>query len=62
MSLPTLAEEVGKIPFTDLTVKCDDKQFAVHRAFICRKSEVLMKALIGDFIVGVVMARIPFNI
>ena len=61
MALPTLAEEIEKSPFTDLTVKCKDKQFKVHRVIICRKSEVLMKALVGNFIVGAVIAGILFN-
>lgn len=49
MALRTLSEEVDDIPFADLTVKCGDKTFEAHRAFICRKSKVLKAALVGHF-------------
>ena len=51
MPLPTLSEEVQRIPFDDLTIICEEKKFRVHSAFVCRKSEVLKKGLVGNFTV-----------
>ena len=44
-------DEVAKDPFVDLTIECRGKIFPAHRIMVCRKSEVLMKALVGNFIV-----------
>ena len=52
LPLLTLSEEVEKIPFADLIIKCEDKEFKIHRVLVCRKSEVLTKALVGGFAVS----------
>ena len=45
-------DEVAKDPFIDLIIDCKGKIFRAHRVFVCRKSEVLKKALVSDFTVS----------
>ena len=52
MSTQTLNQAAGNIPFADLTIRCGGRLFEVHRAIICRQSEVLKSALLGNFVVS----------
>ena len=45
-------EQMKKVPFADLTIFCEGRTFQAHRALLCRKSEVIKKALVGDFVVS----------
>ena len=52
MSAQVLSQEAENIPFADLTIKYGGRMFEVHRTIICRKSEVLKRALLENSVVN----------
>lgn len=65
MSFTTLPHSYAKLlqseKFSDVVLKCQDKEFKVHKAIVCSQSDVLLAACDGEFKVRSTSLTLPVH-